>query len=387
MNPEHYQFQELTTLLSDLQSQKVSGTLYLDAEINPTRKQRSRVLLWKNGQIVYGGSTVANNQDFPKMLVRKLNREWSDTAINFAMQKTTDQISLNELLELLVRMRLFTWEQIETVVYTQVVLTLKQMLPHAGKFQFDSTAQFDLGVGWDWVKLMSDITQHQEEWSVLVPLIPSMEVVPQLQTNALNMITDPAVHQHLQKWVDGQRSLVDIAEGLDKDPLKVAKSYQHWVQAGWVVFESNIPRQKSNLPTILTVDDSPVVQTLIKRALAGYCQVLAVSNAPDALNLVCDEKISLLLLDVSMPGVDGLELCRILRSIPKFRSLPIIMLTARDGLFDKVKGQMAGSTEYLTKPFDAEKLHQVVGKYLNLGVSQGLEEKDKTLATKEVSSP
>jgi len=111
------------------------------------------------------------------------------------------------------------------------------------------------------------------------------------------------------------------------------------------------------------------------------------SNAPDALNLVCDEKISLLLLDVSMPGVDGLELCRILRSIPKFRSLPIIMLTARDGLFDKVKGQMAGSTEYLTKPFDAEKLHQVVGKYLNLGVSQGLEEKDKTLATKEVSSP
>jgi len=138
------------------------------------------------------------------------------------------------------------------------------------------------------------------------------------------------------------------------------------VEAGWVVIDGSMPSQKSDLPTILSVDDSRVIQTVIKRTLSGYCKVLAVSNATDALNLVYNENISLLLLDVSMPEIDGLELCRILRSTPEFRDLPIIMLTSRDGFFDKVKGQIAGSTEYLTKPFGAEKLRQVVGKYLNV---------------------
>jgi twitching motility two-component system response regulator PilG len=81
------------------------------------------------------------------------------------------------------------------------------------------------------------------------------------------------------------------------------------------------------------------------------------------------EKISLLLLDISMPEIDGLELCRILRSMSQFRDLPIVMLTSRDGFFDKVKGQIAGSTEYLTKPFDTEKLRQVLGKYLNVEIA------------------
>ncbi len=368
MTINKYQSQQLTTLLSDLQSQKVSGTLYLDAEINPERKQRHRVLVWKDGQIIYGGLKLPTNQDLPKKLGQKFNQEWSDSAIDFVMEKATTETSIREILELLVKMRLFTWEQIETVVHTQVVLTLQLVLPYAGEFQFDSTNQFDLGLGWDWSKLMLDVTRYQEKWSALIPLIPSMEAVPHLQTNALETITDRSVRKHLQKWVDGERSLVDIAEGLDKDPLKVAKSYRLWVEAGWVVIEGSMPSQKSNLPTILSVDDSRVIQTVIKRALAGYCKVLVVSNATDALNLVYNKDISLLLLDVSMPEIDGLELCRILRSTSVFRDLPIIMLTSRDGFFDKVKGQIAGSTEYLTKPFSAEKLRQVVGKYLNVKI-------------------
>jgi twitching motility two-component system response regulator PilG len=74
--------------------------------------------------------------------------------------------------------------------------------------------------------------------------------------------------------------------------------------------------------------------------------------------------IRLLLLDVTMPGVDGLEMCRTVRSIPKFRDLPIVMLTARDGFVDKIKGQIAGSTQYLTKPFHNDKLIEIVEKYV-----------------------
>lgn len=118
--------------------------------------------------------------------------------------------------------------------------------------------------------------------------------------------------------------------------------------------------------TILAVDDSIVTQGLVKRALAENYRVLVADNAVDALSMIYNEQISVLLLDVSMPGIDGLELCRTVRSLPQFQSLPIIMLTARDGAFDRVQGRLAGATEYLTKPFDADKLRQVIEKFVNL---------------------
>ena len=123
------------------------------------------------------------------------------------------------------------------------------------------------------------------------------------------------------------------------------------------------------LPKIMVVDDSTVMQEMIKRALSSDYQVIVADNAVDALALIYHEPISILLLDVSMPGVDGLELCRTLRSLPQFRELPIIMLTARDGAFDKVQGRLAGATEYLTKPFENEQLRQVVKSFISSNCS------------------
>ena len=120
------------------------------------------------------------------------------------------------------------------------------------------------------------------------------------------------------------------------------------------------------MPTILAVDDSTVMQGLVKQALGKDFRVLVTDNAVDALSMIYHEKVAVLLLDVSMPGIDGLELCRTVRSLPQFQKLPIVMLTARDGAFDKVQGRLAGATEYLTKPFDAEKLRVVVGKFVNI---------------------
>lgn len=122
-------------------------------------------------------------------------------------------------------------------------------------------------------------------------------------------------------------------------------------------------------PKVMAVDDSVIMQNLVKRALEDDYQVLVADNAVDALSMIYHEPIAVLLLDVSMPGIDGLELCRTVRNLPHFQNLPIVMLTARDGLFDKVQGRLAGATEYLTKPFDAEQLRQVVGKFVSATLS------------------
>jgi DNA-binding response OmpR family regulator len=120
----------------------------------------------------------------------------------------------------------------------------------------------------------------------------------------------------------------------------------------------------SQFPTILAVDDSTVMHETIKKALGKEYRVLVADNAVDALSMIYHEPVVLLLLDVSMPGIDGLELCRTVRSLPQHERLPIIMLTARDGAFDKVQGRLAGATEYLTKPFDSDKLSEVIARFI-----------------------
>jgi CheY-like chemotaxis protein len=121
----------------------------------------------------------------------------------------------------------------------------------------------------------------------------------------------------------------------------------------------------SALPIILAVDDSVIMQNTIKLALEKDYKVLIANHALDALAVIYHEKISLLLLDISMPGIDGLELCRTIRQLPNFSDLPIVMVTARDKMVDKVQGRLAGATEYLTKPFQSEKLQEVVKRLIS----------------------
>lgn len=370
MSQTQYQNQQLTSIIEGLLSKQTTGVLYVDADINLQPKKRTRILVLRDGQIVYGGINLPNNHQFAQDLGRKLNHEWTDSAISLATQKATNSTSVRSLLDLLVKMRLFNWQQIEALMHAQAVLTLEQILPHAGSYRLDNAIDFDLTYGepargLDWSKLMQEISRRQKQWSTFVPTITSMDAVPYLQANA-DKIANPAVRKHLEQWADGKRSLIDIAEGLNKDPLQIAQSYLPWLQAGWVgIVGTNAPTSKKELPIVLAVDDSPVMQVMIKRALAEQYQVLIASNAKDALMLLHRSEIALLLLDVTMPDIDGLEVCRTVRSIPKFRNLPIVMVTARDGFFDKVKGKFAGSTEYITKPFEADKLCQLVGKYVH----------------------
>jgi twitching motility two-component system response regulator PilG len=115
-------------------------------------------------------------------------------------------------------------------------------------------------------------------------------------------------------------------------------------------------------PKILAVDDSVVMQDLIRRALETEYEVITVGSAIEALAVLSHEKIATLLLDISMPGIDGLDLCRTIRAIPNFSNLPVIMVTGKDTVMDKVQGRIAGATEYLTKPFDAQQLRQLLGR-------------------------
>ena len=363
-----YQAGQLHDLLQDLHSERASSAIYINTIVNSEQKPRSRALVLQNGQIIYGGVKIPDNQqEFARAIGMKCNRKMADTAIKYATQKLNNSSSFRELFAQIVRIRVFKWEEIESIVHAQVVQVLEQALPHPGHLELDSTVEFDLSHGedghtLDWSKLMQDVTTRQQEWAALAPVVPSMDAVPQLSPSGLPAITDRKAQQHLGQWVDGVRSLIDIADPLGEDPLELGRFYMAWAVSGWVSFKGVAPATQKPCPMILSVDDSLIVQTTIKRALSDRYQVLLASNAVDALKVIHSNPIALLLLDVTMPDIDGLEFCRTVRSIGKFKHLPIIMLTARDKFSDKLRGQFAGATHYLTKPVEPSQLLEIVNK-------------------------
>jgi twitching motility two-component system response regulator PilG len=114
----------------------------------------------------------------------------------------------------------------------------------------------------------------------------------------------------------------------------------------------------------LVVDDCLVTQTLLKGILSPRYRVLVAGSALEALSVISREQVDLFLVDLTMPDVDGLELCRTIRRLPLCQAAPIVILTSRDRPFDRVQGSIAGATEYLTKPIDAETLQTTLHKHL-----------------------
>ena len=116
---------------------------------------------------------------------------------------------------------------------------------------------------------------------------------------------------------------------------------------------------------ILVVDDSATVRRLVSITLErqGH-RVRTAVNGLDGLAKFEEEMPDLVLLDITMPNMDGYEMCRLLRRNPSAKKLPIFMLSGNDGFFDKVRGRMAGATDYLTKPFHSEVLLKALSKTL-----------------------
>ncbi len=112
---------------------------------------------------------------------------------------------------------------------------------------------------------------------------------------------------------------------------------------------------------VLVIDDSNTIRRSAEIFLrqGGHDVVLA-EDGFDALSKVNDHDPELIFCDILMPRLDGYQTCAIIKRSPRFARVPVIMLSSKDGLFDKARGRMVGSQEYLTKPFTKEQLLRAV---------------------------
>jgi len=122
-----------------------------------------------------------------------------------------------------------------------------------------------------------------------------------------------------------------------------------------------VPAAASAGTKVLVIDDSNTIRRSAEIFLSqgGYEVVLA-EDGFDALSKVNDHDPQLIFCDILMPRLDGYQTCAIIKRNPRFAKVPVIMLSSKDGLFDKARGRMVGSEDYLTKPFTKDQLLQAV---------------------------
>ncbi len=115
---------------------------------------------------------------------------------------------------------------------------------------------------------------------------------------------------------------------------------------------------------VMVIDDSNTIRRSAEIFLkqAG-CEIILAEDGFDALAKITDRQPDVIFVDVMMPRLDGYQTCALIKKNSRFKSTPVIMLSSKDGLFDKARGRIVGSNEYLTKPFTKDTLLTAVQRY------------------------
>lgn len=119
---------------------------------------------------------------------------------------------------------------------------------------------------------------------------------------------------------------------------------------------------------VMVIDDSNTIRRSAEIFLnqAG-CEVILAQDGFDALSKITDHEPDVVFVDIMMPRLDGYQTCSLIKRNAKYRTTPVIMLSSKDGLFDRARGRMVGSDEYLTKPFTKDTLLTAVREYACAG--------------------
>jgi twitching motility two-component system response regulator PilG len=124
--------------------------------------------------------------------------------------------------------------------------------------------------------------------------------------------------------------------------------------------------QNHDRPLIACIDDSQTVQKSVRMTLEsqGY-ETIGFTKPARSISKLIRAHPMLILMDITMPDINGYELCQLLRKSPNLKHVPIVMLTSRDSMFDRMRARMVGSNDYLTKPFTPSQLIDVVNKHIS----------------------
>ena len=210
----------------------------------------------------------------------------------------------------------------------------------------------------------------------------------------------PHVYLNLVKFINGQRTLRDLAVMTNQDVLRFSCSVIPYLRQGWLelIEIPDLPKTttttkclgvsglfspwtKTAQPLIACVDDSRMACAILNQIITqqGY-SFLKIQDSLKATITLLKSNPDLIFLDLLMPVINGYELCAQLRQNPKFKDVPIIILTSRDGLIDRMRAKLVGATDFASKPIEEDKIIPILKKYLT-PTQQKITQKSKPVLT------
>jgi two-component system, chemotaxis family, response regulator PixG len=221
-------------------------------------------------------------------------------------------------------------------------------------------------------------------WSELGLIEQSPNLAPVInKPDELRQRTSPKTYNLMMEVMNGNSTLRELATVIRQDLITLVRSLLPYIRQGLislieisdiatsstVATSKQLSEKKASGAKIVCVDDSLRVCQDVGYVLtqAGY-QFISIQDSIQVLPVLLEYKPHLILLDLVMPVANGYEICSQIRRISVFKQTPIVILTGKDGIVDRVRAKMVGASDFLTKPVDAAKLLSVVQKHLVLNL-------------------
>ncbi len=343
---------------------------------------RTWFVFFLNGQIIYSqeaNSSVFRLRDYLRYY--RINLQAEETHSTMDSDKSLFAPEYGYLWRLL-EQDIINPIQARSIIHGLVHETLFDLLSlHEGNFIFELDKPLTPQLTTiEITPLLNKVFKQVQEWKLLYPYIQSPDQCPILtDVERLRSSLASSTVEKLQHWADGKTSLRQLARFLNRDVLTLAKAIYPYVQQGLIHIVSienkyvthnhsslQHSQQNQSIKGIVCIDDAAVICETVQSILQpqGY-NAIAFTNPLEALNRVFQLQPHLILCDIVMPDLDGYQLCAMLRHTSAFRLVPIIMLSAKSSYIDRVRANMVGATDYLTKPFESTELLLLIRKYLN----------------------
>jgi twitching motility two-component system response regulator PilG len=210
------------------------------------------------------------------------------------------------------------------------------------------------------------LANTEADQEMLRSSVERMETEKNSRDFSVDELKNLAVGQiNLKNFRQGVAYLQEAAQVNSNDVMLHSQINSLKIRLSEIEEQANNTSQMQKGRKILVVDDSATVRKLISSKLekSGH-EVLSAVDGVDALELIKEFIPDLILLDIMMPQMDGYQVCKLIRSNEATKDVPIVMISGKDGFFDKVRGRMAGTTGYITKPFGPETLMKAVETYI-----------------------
>ncbi len=368
---------ELNEQFTQLKTQLFTGILLLEVQGSPTWKLYFRLgrISWQSGginpwqkwqrYIKYFGSNLK-----PEVMTQFLELK-NSTAQYEALpilhdKKLMSQTQIKQLINNIIVESLFdtvlnSYHQKTPIIYKTISNEYLDTIIHL----MDST------------KIMSEFKLMFQKWiganlqeysPNYYPVIEKPELI--IQDQNINILGNTL------SLIDGTSDLYTLAWKTKKNIVEITESLTPLVKNGAISFHSvktpckpikliNNSSSHKSKTLIACVDDSPLICQNLENIIteAGY-RFLGVQESLKAVPILLKNKPDLIFLDLIMPVINGYELCSHLRKVPTFKDTPIIILTGKDGLVDRMRAKMIGSSDFLSKPIVKELVIEIINKYI-----------------------